>query len=852
MKYSFLLVFILLGLASCHQPVSDAHFYYPGISKELAAYRSQQIKNIHYQLDFSIPEKKSDSISSKLVLEVELLKVDHPLILDFNESSDKILSVFINGSEIPVKHENEHLIIGKEHLDKGGNKLEISFVAGDLSLNRNDDFLYTLLVPDRASTLFPCFDQPDLKATYNLTITAPKDWKLLAGGAEIKTEPIGESIRHVFQKSDRMSTYLFSFVAGKFQEAKSLEGMPMRMLYRETNEEKVKASIPEIFRLHQQSVDFLEAYTGFSFPFQKLDFATIPIFQYGGMEHVGAIQYREGALFLDADATDAELLSRAKLIGHETAHMWFGDLVTMRWFNDVWMKEVFANFMAGKIANPAFPQINHDLLFLTSLYPGAYAEDRTLGTNPIRQNLDNLKNAGSLYGGIIYNKAPIMMRQLEYLMGEKAFQKGIQTYIRTFAGLNADWNELVKILDLETEEDLISWSEVWVNQSSRPVFSEKIEYGPNNTLSSLIISQAAEDGSGKIWPQQFTIRLIYDQEIKEIPIKVEGKVTEITAVNGLPKPNFILFNGNGMGYGVFPVDPNGLEQIPELTDEVARASAYLNLFENTLGGRVKPLANLSILRKGLDSEQNEILIQLMSSQLNSLFWDFLKEETRNGLVDDLEGQIWELMERDLASNVKKTLFNLYSGIAFSPTGKDRLYKVWAKQLMIPELNLNPDNYTSLAMNLAVFGHEKSEEILDQERTQLQNKDRLARFDFLRPSLSPSEETRDSLFLAFAKPENREKESWVLSACRYIHHPLRQKQSVKHLDLALEWMADIQKTGDIFFPKGWATSTFGQHSSKEAKDKVELFLSANPDFNPILKNKILQAADNLYRAQRIKE
>ena len=118
--------------------------------------------------------------------------------------------------------------------------------------------------------------------------------------------------------------------------------------------------------------------------------------------------------------------SRSNLIAHETAHMWFGDLVTMNWFTDVWMKEVFANFMADKIMNPIFPKVNHNLQFFSAHYANAYAEDRSLGSHPIKQNLANLKDAGSLYGSIIYNKAPIMMRQLEASMGKETFQKGIE------------------------------------------------------------------------------------------------------------------------------------------------------------------------------------------------------------------------------------------------------------------------------------------------------------------------------------------------------------------------------------------------------------------------------------------
>ena len=135
------------------------------------------------------------------------------------------------------------------------------------------------------------------------------------------------------------------------------------------------------------------------------------------MEHPGSVFYNANSMLLDESATQNQFLGRASLISHETSHMWFGDLVTMKWFNDVWMKEVFANFMAAKIVNPSFPEVNHELRFLLQHYPAAYDVDRTEGANPIRQDLANLNEAGSLYGAIIYQKAPIVMRQLELLVG---------------------------------------------------------------------------------------------------------------------------------------------------------------------------------------------------------------------------------------------------------------------------------------------------------------------------------------------------------------------------------------------------------------------------------------------------
>ena len=152
--------------------------------------------------------------------------------------------------------------------------------------------------------------------------------------------------------------------------------------HRETDAAKVARNREAIFDLHAAALAWLEEYTGIPYPFGKFDFVAIPSFQFGGMEHPGAILYNASSLLLEESATQNQILGRASLIAHETSHMWFGDLVTMRWFDDVWMKEVFASFMAAKIVNPSFPEINHDLRFLLSNYPAAYQVDRAAGRKP--------------------------------------------------------------------------------------------------------------------------------------------------------------------------------------------------------------------------------------------------------------------------------------------------------------------------------------------------------------------------------------------------------------------------------------------------------------------------------------
>ncbi|WP_299320355.1 M1 family aminopeptidase [uncultured Maribacter sp.] len=853
MKNLFYAFFLVIFLISCANENDNSKQVESGVSEAMATQRASLISNVHYNLSFNIPKEQEAPIASKLLLEFNLTQLQEPVYLDFKEETSKIKSVSINEADVAILHKNEHIVLHEDYLVKGNNTIIIEFDAGELSLNRNEDYLYTLLVPDRARTLFPCFDQPNIKGMYTLNITAPNDWKVLCGSKEVKQTQKGEYTQHNFSASDQMSTYLFSFVAGKFESVtQKPANMDMTMLYRETDTTKIKYSLDSIFNLHQQSLSFLEKYTAYPFPFQKMDFAAIPGFQYGGMEHVGAIQYRESSLFLDESATANRKLSRAKLIAHETSHMWFGDLVTMNWFNDVWMKEVFANFMADKIMNPTFPDIDHQLAFMITHYLNAYGEDRTLGTNPIRQDLENLNNAGSLYGSIIYNKAPIMMRQLETVLGKEAFQTGIQEYIKTFAFKNAVWGELIDILDKKSTTDMVGWSNVWVNNSSRPIFSDDIEYDDENKITSFTLFQKAEDKTNHSWPQRFEVLFLYPDKTKTLTVNMIGSELKLDDAIGMAKPNSILYNSNAEGYGVFPVQEKDIDIIPNINDQVARGYAYINVYESMLNGSITPDAVIKLYSKGLVNEKNELLINLISRYATSVFWKYLTAEQRLFYQREITEQIWAKLQEELAPNIKKTLYNTYVSLGYTDISLDRLYKIWKKDVVISNLKLNDENYTELAMDLALYGHPESENILKTAEQAISNNDKLNRFKFLLPSLSKDEQTRNDFFESLQKEESRAKESWVANAMNNLNHPLHQKESIKYLRASLDLVDEIQKTGDIFFPKRWLSSTIGNYTSPEAYEILQRFLEENPDLNSSLKSKVLQASDDLRRVQLLQK
>src|SRR5688572_16844380 len=436
----------------------------PGVPETLARERAAAIRDLRYELTFLIPEERRGAVNGLIVVRFTLA-APHRVVLDFAQPRERIRSVRSGGRDLAYTFADEHLTIPAASTVAGANEITIDFVAGDESLNRNDEFLYTLFVPARAHRTFPCFDQPNLKARYTLTLEVPAGWQAVANGAAMDAPAATGRSRVRFTETQPISTYLFAFAAGKFTvETATRNGRQLRMFHRETDAAKVARNRDAIFDLHATALGWLEDYTAIPYPFGKFEFVLIPAFQFSGMEHPGAILYNSPSLMLDESATQNQLLNRASLIAHETSHMWFGDLVTMEWFTDVWTKEVFASFMGSKIVNPSFPQVNHELRFLLANYPTAYSVDRTAGANPIRQPLSNLDEAGQLYGPIIYQKAPIVMRQLEMIVGEQAFRDGLREYLKTYAFRNATWPDLVRILDARTPENLAAWSRAWVEE----------------------------------------------------------------------------------------------------------------------------------------------------------------------------------------------------------------------------------------------------------------------------------------------------------------------------------------------------------------------------------------------------
>lgn len=816
-----------------------------GVSAALAQQRAALLSGLHYRLSLDLPADPDADIPGSMAIGFELADAEAPLQVDFREDADHLLSVRANGARIAIDLRNEHIVIPAHRLQPGHNTLEFEFVAGSTSLNRNPDFLYTLFVPDRARTAFPVFDQPDLKATWALSLSLPAAWQTISTAPVTRSVTAAERRSVHFAPSERISSYAFSFVAGDFRDVtREVAGRPMTVLHRETDPAKAERNLDEIFRLHAVALSWLEDYTGIAYPYQKLDIALLPAHPYGGMEHVGAIQYRAESLMLDAGASDAERLDRASLIAHEVAHMWFGNLVTMRWFDDVWTKEVFANFMAAKIMNPAFPSIDHDLGFLVDHHPGAYGIDRTAGANAIRQPLGNLNQAGQLYGPIIYDKAPIMMRQLELLLGEGAFRDGLRDYLTTFSHANASWPELIAILDRFTADDVSAWSEVWVNTPGRPVF------GLRSDEQGLQLTQQDPTGAGRLWPQTLGIAAVGPRPATSLRHRADAPATLLPEALARDESRLVL-NADGYGYGLFPAAEETLTHWREI-DALPLAALLVNLYEQMLeSGRPSPASHLERLLEISADTQNQLLLKLTLGQLRTIYWTLLDDPVRDSLAPVLEARLWDAIATGDSGSLRKLHFMALADIALTPPALERIYRIWAGQQALDGLPLAERDFIRLARLLAIKRPQSADAVLREQLARTENPDQRRRLAYEMPSLSPDPAQRAAFFASLKDAGNRETEAWVLEALANLHHPLRVAQSREFLPESLELLEEIQVTGDIFFPAGWLRATLGNHHSDEAVAVVKDFLAARPDYNPQLRMKILQAADPLLRANRLR-
>ncbi len=330
-----------------------------GVSRELARQRARVIANTQYHLELELRAHAS-RMPGHIVISFDLRSIPDPLLLDFRDfdAQGKIVdgsarNLRVNGNSESLRQAKGHILISPAHLRSGANTVELNFDSSIAEANRavtrfidnqdGNEYLYTLFVPMDASLAFPCFDQPDLKARFTLSVTKPNNWTVISNGKPQQTASAGLAGSVSFEETKPISTYLFAFAAGPFEQ---LESSSLRLFVRKSMLERAKEEWPAVAETTGTGMALMTTFFAQPFPFPKYDEVLIPGFPYGGMEHAGATFFNEDTILFRTVPTVNDYNRRNETVLHELAHQWFGDLVTMRWFDDLWLKEGFAQYMA--------------------------------------------------------------------------------------------------------------------------------------------------------------------------------------------------------------------------------------------------------------------------------------------------------------------------------------------------------------------------------------------------------------------------------------------------------------------------------------------------------------------------
>ncbi|MBW3554883.1 MAG: ERAP1-like C-terminal domain-containing protein, partial [Gemmatimonadetes bacterium] len=432
---------------------------------------------------------------------------------------------------------------------------------------------------------------------------------------------------------------------------------------------------------------------------------------------------------------------------------------------------------------------------------------------------------------------------------EEPFRTGLRAYLADHAFGNAGWPALVDALDRVTALDVRAWSRVWIEEPGRPTV-EVVRQGD-----AVELVQSDPLGRGIHWPQRTVLGAPDEDGWIERPVTLDGPRVraELPDEAGHRVP-IVVPNADGLGYGLFLLDDHTvaslLRDLPTLPRPVPRAAAWIDLWEMMLEGRV-PVPGMVELALALSAPaEDELIANEALGDLTALFWRFTSGSRRDRLAPRLERVLWErLLESDSTSR-KGAYFNAWRSIAVTPGAVDRMRALWSGDLVVDGLPLSERDQTTLALQLAIREPHRADSTLDAQRVRIENPDRRARFDFIRPAASPDPAVRDSFFASLRQLESRSREEWVVAALRYLHHPLRAESAVRYIRPALDLLEEVKATGDIFFPTRWLSATLGGHASAEAVGVVRAFLEEHPDYPAPLLKKLLQEADPLMRAARL--
>jgi len=409
---------------------------------------------------------------------------------------------------------------------------------------------------------------------------------------------------------------------------------------------------------------------------------------------------------------------------------------------------------------------------------------------------------------------------------------------------------LIRILGSHTGEDLAAFSHAWVEERGRPIIRQDVKFSDGRIARLSFTQRDPYPDRGLVWNQRIQAA-VGSQAVKTIPVQLNAPRVNVPTARGVPA-RFVLANGGGIAYGEIHLDPASLSwltsNVSSIKDELTRGSAWVTLWDAVLDNEVTPDAFIETALASMPVEKNELITTRILSYAREDYWRYTAQDARLRLAPRLESALRAGLDAAPTQTAKSVWFSALRDVAQTKPTLDWLARVWRHDEKVPGLTLSETDDIRLVEELAVRGVDGTQKMVDEQYARTKNPDRKAQFAFVRPALSADPAERDKWFAALGDVANRRREPWVLEGLRYVHHPLREASSEKYIEPSLTMLREIQRTGDIFFPKRWMDATLGGHRSPAAAAIVRAFVDSLPPQYPLpLRRVILSSADDLFRA-----
>uniref|UniRef100_UPI00261E15DA aminopeptidase N n=1 Tax=uncultured Bifidobacterium sp. TaxID=165187 RepID=UPI00261E15DA len=552
-------------------------------------------------------------------------------------------------------------------------------------------YLYTQFeVPD-ARRVYAVFDQPDIKAVFRFSVIAPESWTVLSNKPVESTESMNgttepdtlgdrpqEGItRWTFEATPVMSSYLTAVCAGPYAgwhtEYANEDGrtVPMGMYCRQALKDAFAKDVDYLFDVTKKGFAFYAKTWGVPYPYAKFDQIYVPEYNAGAMENIGLVTIRDQYVF-ESKVTDALAERRVVTVLHELAHMWFGDYVTMKWWNDLWLNESFAEFTSTLATAEATDWTDAWATFNSGEKSWALRQDQLPTTHPIVAPINDLNDTYVNFDGITYAKGASVLKQLVAYVGRDRFFQGINNYLERHAYANATLSDLLSELELTSTRDLTSWSRQWLEEPGITTIAVDVSRADDGSIDQLVLRQTADNPNSSLRVHRMRLGF-YDRDdsgavrrVGNIELDVDGESTVVEAAHGRPLPDFILPNDDDLTYAKLRFDERSLafaaENLGAFDDALARSVVWLSLWDMTRDGEFPARRFIDISLDALATENESTTFRYALAQISTTAWHYVDPNHRDDAVRHVASSLWTLAANaEPGSDEQFQLVNAYLG-----------------------------------------------------------------------------------------------------------------------------------------------------------------------------------------------